>query len=87
MGEEDLQKQIDKLEDNVLALMGAYGALVKSIADAGLPLKDHLPRNLAVAADQFESDHNFPEPAAVIDELRAVVSDLLLQELDGSGNN
>lgn len=51
-------------DDRLLALMGAFGALVASLHELGIPLDERLPRYMRRAANQLELDDGLPEAAA-----------------------
>lgn len=72
----DLQKQVDTLSDQVLALDGVIKALICALNDAGIPLQERIDRHLCRAANELE-DYSLPEASAFLDEQRDVVGALL----------
>lgn len=74
---EELQEKIFELQDDVIALQATVSALALTLHELNIPVRAGLLHNMNIAANQLEIDRQFPEPAAAIDLLRAVLSELL----------
>jgi hypothetical protein len=87
MDTEKLLDRIDDLEDRLFALTGVVYALICSLDDAGIPLRERMCRHTARAANELEEERRLPEAATRLDELRDVIDALLKPYQANSGGN